>query len=171
MEISLNLLWLAVAVIAASVWIFRWRPASRDSALSAAVALGCALVLLFPSISLTDDLHPQIVAVDAAAGKRNTCQLISSAGCKVSSAPGVASRLAAHLVAVVAQTFLSRQASLWRHRCGQNPDRFRGKSQPAPRQVTSSSQRPLTSSRRRYMFSPQAQPAPEKPTRADAATR
>lgn len=106
MEISLNLLWLAVAVIAASVWIFRWRPASRDSALSAAVALGCALVLLFPSISLTDDLHPQIVAVDAAAGKRNTCQLISSAGCKVSSAAGVASRLAAHLVAVVAQALL-----------------------------------------------------------------
>ena len=107
MEISLNLLWLAIAVIAAGVWIFRWRPASRDSALSAAVALGCALVLLFPSISLTDDLHPQIVAVDAAAGKRSTCQLISSAGSKVSLMPGVASRLAPHLfVAVVAHALL-----------------------------------------------------------------
>lgn len=37
----------------------------------------CALSLLFPVISLTDDLHPETVAVDAASGKRNHCLLVA----------------------------------------------------------------------------------------------
>ena len=36
----------------------------------------CVLALLFPVISLTDDLHPETVAVDAASGKRNACLLV-----------------------------------------------------------------------------------------------
>ncbi len=36
----------------------------------------CVLGLLFPVISLTDDLHPETVAVDAASGKRNACLLV-----------------------------------------------------------------------------------------------
>jgi hypothetical protein len=43
-----------------------------------AVAMVCVLALLFPVISLTDDLHPEIVAVDAASGKRNACLIAAS---------------------------------------------------------------------------------------------
>ena len=41
----------------------------------------CVLALLFPVISLTDDLHPETVAVDAASGKRNACLIAASAPC------------------------------------------------------------------------------------------
>jgi hypothetical protein len=44
-----------------------------------AVAMICVLALLFPVISLTDDLHPETVAVDAASGKRNACLIAASA--------------------------------------------------------------------------------------------
>ena len=37
------------------------------------------LALLFPVISLTDDLHPETVVVDAASGKRNACLIAVSA--------------------------------------------------------------------------------------------
>ena len=39
----------------------------------------CVLALLFPVISLTDDLHPEIAVVDAASGKRNACLIAASA--------------------------------------------------------------------------------------------
>ncbi|HTC63962.1 MAG TPA: hypothetical protein VK709_14050 [Candidatus Saccharimonadales bacterium] len=42
------------------------------------VAMVCVLALLFPVISLTDDLHPETVAVDAASGKRNACLIAAS---------------------------------------------------------------------------------------------
>lgn len=44
-----------------------------------AAAMVCFLALLFPVISLTDDLHPEIMAVDAASGKRNACLIAASA--------------------------------------------------------------------------------------------
>jgi hypothetical protein len=39
----------------------------------------CVLALLFPVISLTDDLHPEILVVDAASGKRNACLIAANA--------------------------------------------------------------------------------------------
>jgi hypothetical protein len=79
MEIVLNLVWVVVALASIAIWKYRWLPSrlhSRNSALPELVALVCALALLFPSISLTDDLHPEIVAVDASSGKRNGCQIL-----------------------------------------------------------------------------------------------
>lgn len=59
MELLLNLAWLLLAVPA--YWLWRnSRPANRRhgfSSLQCMLALGCALVLLFPVISATDDLH------------------------------------------------------------------------------------------------------------------
>jgi hypothetical protein len=61
MELFLNLCWLLLLVPAHLLW--RQRRASPDSYSFAsrpfvsACALGCALVLLFPVISATDDLH------------------------------------------------------------------------------------------------------------------
>ena len=62
MEVILNFLWLSVAVGAFGLWRARKlrgqgkRPAQWEL-IPEVLALGCALILLFPSISLTDDLH------------------------------------------------------------------------------------------------------------------
>ncbi|HYA23235.1 MAG TPA: hypothetical protein VEF05_03690 [Terriglobales bacterium] len=60
MELLLNILWLALAVPA--VWIWRRKPAQASSPRRFVhwrpyVLLGCALILLFPVVSATDDLH------------------------------------------------------------------------------------------------------------------
>jgi hypothetical protein len=86
MEAILNLLWLAVALGLIGLWRFRWlvsRRIPRAGVLPEIVAIGCAISLLLPAISLTDDLHPEIVAVDAASGKRNSCLLaVDAAGAR-----------------------------------------------------------------------------------------
>ncbi len=82
METLLNLLWLVLALAALWIWRFRWlasRPNPQARVYLESVAIGCALALLFPVISLTDDLHPEIVAVDASSGKRNSCLMVAGA--------------------------------------------------------------------------------------------
>ena len=82
METILNLLWLLVTLAALWLWRFRWlvsRRNPRARVFLETVAMVCALALLFPVISLTDDLHPEIVAVDASSGKRNCCLMVASA--------------------------------------------------------------------------------------------
>jgi hypothetical protein len=54
MELLLNLLWVILALPALLVW--RRRPAAARS--SGIILLGCLLALLFPIVSVTDDLHP-----------------------------------------------------------------------------------------------------------------
>jgi hypothetical protein len=54
MELLLNLLWVLLALPA--YWLWR-RSAQRFSSLQCLLALGCVLVLLFPVISASDDLH------------------------------------------------------------------------------------------------------------------
>jgi len=81
METTLNLAWLAVTLAMIWLWRFRWvvsRRNPRSSSSLEVVALVCILALLFPVISLTDDLHPEIYAVDSISGKRNAC-LIAAA--------------------------------------------------------------------------------------------
>ena len=82
METILNLVWVAVALASTVLWFLRWplckrKPTGRVRA--EVIALGCAILLLFPVISLTDDLHPEILAVDAVSGKRNGVSLIAHA--------------------------------------------------------------------------------------------
>jgi hypothetical protein len=58
MELLLNILWLALALPA--VWIWQRKPgcALRRFGRSCPILLlGCVLVLLFPVVSATDDLH------------------------------------------------------------------------------------------------------------------
>jgi hypothetical protein len=80
METILNLVWVGVALVSIALWFLRWslctrKPAARIRA--EIIAMGCAILLLFPVISLTDDLHPEILAVDAVSGKRNGVSLIA----------------------------------------------------------------------------------------------
>jgi len=61
MELLLNLLWLTLALPA--VWVWQHEPArarrwSGSGRLRASLLLICVLVLLFPVVSATDDLHP-----------------------------------------------------------------------------------------------------------------
>lgn len=78
METVLNLVWLGVTLATLWLWRFRWTGARRkpghDVRLEA-VAMICILALLFPVISLTDDLHPEVVPVEASSSKRSLCLL------------------------------------------------------------------------------------------------
>jgi hypothetical protein len=59
MELLLNLAWLLLAMPAFWFW-HKTRPVEAERSfrpLHAMLALGCALVILFPVISATDDLH------------------------------------------------------------------------------------------------------------------
>jgi hypothetical protein len=81
METLLNLVWFAVTLAVIWLWRFRWtvsRQNPRHSKRMEAVAMVCFVALLFPVISLTDDLHPEILVVDAASGKRNACLLATN---------------------------------------------------------------------------------------------
>jgi hypothetical protein len=82
MELLLNLVWLFVAVLAIGAWCKRW-PADGSErqpqwqTRRGWIALACALVLLFFVISLTDDLHAEVMVVEDAAGsKRHTCSVV-----------------------------------------------------------------------------------------------
>jgi hypothetical protein len=80
METILNLIWLAVTVAAIWLWRFRWsvsRQNPRHGARMEVVAIVCVLALLFPVISLTDDLHPDMVPADTVSSKRNLCLLVA----------------------------------------------------------------------------------------------
>ena len=68
MEVLLNSIWLAVAITAFLFWwtgkkqgTVRHRDHNRRYRF---LALACALVLLFPIISLTDDLHAEQAAME-----------------------------------------------------------------------------------------------------------
>jgi hypothetical protein len=77
-ETILNLVWLAVTLAALGLWRFRWTGARRNPGHNVrleAVAMVCILALLFPVISLTDDLHPEVIPVDASSSKRALCLL------------------------------------------------------------------------------------------------
>ena len=68
MEVLLNGIWLLVAIGAFLIWRperRRGTPTGRGHGKSfGIVALTCALVLLFPVISLTDDLHAEQAAME-----------------------------------------------------------------------------------------------------------
>jgi hypothetical protein len=73
MELFLNLLWLLIAAGAIGVWRTRWvreKPRSRGGSLCEWTAMGCALVLLFFAVSLTDDLHAEAMLLDECAASR-----------------------------------------------------------------------------------------------------
>jgi hypothetical protein len=77
MELLLNVVWVLLALPA--FWLWRrgadGRPGHGVSSLQCLLALGCALVLLFPVISATDDLHAMRAEMeDSAISKRTVRQ-------------------------------------------------------------------------------------------------
>lgn len=66
MELALNLFWLVLAVASVALWYRSRRrsPSHRHPSLRSFLSLGCVLALLFPVISLTDDLHGEQIALE-----------------------------------------------------------------------------------------------------------
>jgi hypothetical protein len=80
MESFLNLLWVAIAAVAFGFWRTRWlhdRSERRRDPLREWTAFACALVLLFFVVSLTDDLHSELVIFDeCSASRRHSLALV-----------------------------------------------------------------------------------------------
>jgi len=82
MESFLNILWMAIAAVAFGFWRTRWlhdRSDRRRDPLREWTAFACALVLLFFAVSLTDDLHSELVIFDeCSASRRLSTSLVRS---------------------------------------------------------------------------------------------
>jgi hypothetical protein len=67
MEQFLNFFWLAITLVTTVTWRMGWLREQRGShhpSLQEAVRLGCAFLLLFFTISMTDDLHAEMVLIE-----------------------------------------------------------------------------------------------------------
>ncbi|MGA8868383.1 MAG: hypothetical protein WB510_15525 [Candidatus Sulfotelmatobacter sp.] len=81
MELLLNLAWVLLALPGYWLWRNRVARGRRESAFSARqclLALSCVLVLLFPVISATDDLHAMRAEMEESATNRRTVRSASS---------------------------------------------------------------------------------------------
>jgi hypothetical protein len=73
MELLLNILWMLIAVGLLGTWRTRWVHQRRDSSrrsLQEWSAVSLALVLLFFAVSMTDDMHAEIVALEECSATR-----------------------------------------------------------------------------------------------------
>jgi hypothetical protein len=79
MELLLNLLWLLIAVALVCVWRTQWSHQRRGTDrrhLQEWSAVSLALVLLFFAVSMSDDMHSEIVALEeSSANKRDQIHL------------------------------------------------------------------------------------------------
>jgi hypothetical protein len=68
MELSLNLFWLLLVVVSVVAWRRqgspRHRPQGARGSRHGLITLGCLLALLFPVISITDDLHAEQAIIE-----------------------------------------------------------------------------------------------------------
>jgi hypothetical protein len=79
MELFLNLLWVTIAALVTAVWRMRWARQRRRilySPIQQRLALGCAFLFLFFCVSLSDDLHSEVIVVESA-GRRHSPVLTS----------------------------------------------------------------------------------------------
>ena len=97
MEFLLNFLWLMLALPA--LWVWRRKSTSAHSpeftcGLRSLALLGCVLILLFPVVSATDDLHamrPELEEPGATSslGKQLSGERAQSASCESGAFPGL----------------------------------------------------------------------------------
>ena len=98
MEVLLNFVWLLLIVPAYWVWK---RENKSFQALSRLFALSCVLVLLFPVISATDDLHAMLADIEEFAPSKRMSHVEMGKG------PHHAGRALAALTNQISQAFLS----------------------------------------------------------------
>ena len=100
MELLLNLLWLMLALLALGLWWRREtsaRSICRLGALDELVLLSCALVLLFPVVSATDDLHPLRPDMEECNPSKKLKRAAEKSSCTLSTAGVLPAQLAAWL--------------------------------------------------------------------------
>ena len=108
MELILNIVWALIAVCGLYVWRMHWarqEACTRRTALQQWTAFTCGLVLLFFAVSLTDDLHSEIVLFDECASSRR----YSAVGSCVHAAPDATKIPAVCGVAILARTATPEQ--------------------------------------------------------------
>jgi hypothetical protein len=73
MELFLNIVWLLIAVAGLILWRTRWTRQSRirrHAAWREWTAFVCSMVLLFFVVSLTDDLHAELMLIEECSSSR-----------------------------------------------------------------------------------------------------
>ena len=71
LELFLNVAWLAIVIAAFAAYAFWARHANSAARFRVGVAIACGLALLFPIISVSDDLLPNVAALEEwTAGRR-----------------------------------------------------------------------------------------------------
>ena len=113
MELFLNFLWVLIAVFGFSVWRVCWAPerSGRRNPLQEWTAFVAAAVFLFFAVSLTDDLHSNLVLFEeCASGRRNA--IILPGG---HASPQGAGHTSASSVAVLPGLVLWRQSDSFGH--------------------------------------------------------
>ena len=78
MELLLNLVWVLLALPAYWLWRRSMGAERGLSSLQCVLALGCTLVLLFPVISATDDLHAMRAEMEESASNKRTVRQVGS---------------------------------------------------------------------------------------------
>jgi hypothetical protein len=80
MELFLNFLWVLIAVFGLSVWRVCWAPgrSGRREPLHEWTAAVAALVFLFFAVSLSDDLHSNLVLFEESASGRRQAVVLAS---------------------------------------------------------------------------------------------
>jgi hypothetical protein len=98
MELFLNILWALIVLACASIWRMRWARQARNrqhDAWRQWTAFACAMVLLFFVVSLTDDLHAELLFFEECSTSRRhasclACPHHSSHDLRTSAARGFA---------------------------------------------------------------------------------
>jgi hypothetical protein len=94
MEVFFNLLWLVIVLASFARWrrVVRIRRGLRGRVQAALpfLALVCALAILFPTISVTDNLHPSLFVAEDGSSPRRAMAAVAGAGHGLLSHPGYA---------------------------------------------------------------------------------
>jgi len=88
-ELLLNIVWLLLAVPAVLIWLQarKNRPAPRGG-ICALLVLGCILLLLFPVISASDDLHAMRSEIEEASASKKIVMHVAAQAPHASTAWG-----------------------------------------------------------------------------------
>lgn len=105
MELFLNFLWLLIAIFGLSVWRVCWVPgrSGRREPLHEWTAAVAALVFLFFAVSLSDDLHSDLVLFEESTSGRRQAIVLASAH---SAHPGVKEASASSLAVLPRVTWV-----------------------------------------------------------------
>jgi hypothetical protein len=95
MDLVLNLVWVMLALASFVAWRKHSCTGPRARVVTSLLALGCLLILIFPVISASDDLHYSELAAEDATSSRKILQAL-----QVEKAPTQAVHLSAPAIAV-----------------------------------------------------------------------